>query len=419
MRRRVAILCMLLCAAGTGACGYLSMSARDDVRGGPNSAGSATREAYNSAVLMGSVEGGQGPCLVLACPVSGAKASAEDYVVLERPGPFMLYVPAGTYRIYAFADYDGDGFFDAKEAAGVYSGGGSEAPPDVAVGEGEVRTGIVIAAGGGRRAAFPGSLRIKDDPAAVPRQPANGALVRLYDERFCSANADAGWWSPSLFMKGFGARIYVAEKYDPRRIPVLFVHGAQGSPQNFAYFLFRLDRKKYQPWFFYYPSGIRIALASRLLHEALLDLKKRYGFNALCVTAHSMGGLVTRDLLTRYDTRRHYDVRLYVTLASPWSGFESADYAFMVPSKKLPVWHDVSTNSAFIRATLGAALPPNVRYYLFYGKNDSVAKGRALDERAYGEARGTFGFDVDHDTILSDRRVFRKYGEVLAKELAR
>ncbi|MBN2160413.1 MAG: alpha/beta hydrolase [Spirochaetes bacterium] len=413
MRTPSAIICLALCSALLGDCGYLSMSRRDDVRANRD------RDAYNSSVLMGSVAGGTGPCLVLAYPVSRPDAKPDDHVVMDRPGPFMLYVPAGTYRIYAFADYNRDGWFDAGEVFGLYAAGSGEAS-EVTVAEGEVKAGIDIFAGRERPApVFPKSIRIQDDPAAVPRQPANGEVVRIYDERFCQANADAGWWSPSLFMRGFGARIYLLEEYDPRKIPVLFVHGAQGTPQNWAYFLFRLDRKRYQPWFYYYPSGIRIALASRLLREALLDVKKKYGFGALCIVAHSMGGLVTRDLLTRYDTRRHFNVRLYVTLASPWSGFESADYAFMVPSKKLPVWHDVATNSAFINETLRAKLPQQVRYYLFYGRNDSVAKGRALDERAYGGAWGMFGFDVDHDTILTDRRVFRKFGEVLAKETAR
>ena len=223
-----------------------------------------------------------------------------------------------------------------------------------------------------------------------------------------------------MFMRVFGAHVYTVQKYNSTKIPVLFVHGAQGTPQNWAYFLFRLDKKQYQPWFFYYPSGMRLSLASRLLYESLLDLRKRYGFTTLCITAHSMGGLITRELLTRYDLRREgITVTIYVTLASPWTGFDSANLAFMFPSKKLPVWYDVNTASSFINRVLRAQLPPHVHYYLFYGKEDSVAEGKALDERAYGGAREKFGFDVDHDSILSDRKVFAKFKEVLAREKGR
>jgi pimeloyl-ACP methyl ester carboxylesterase len=179
-----------------------------------------------------------------------------------------------------------------------------------------------------------------------------------------------------------------------------------------------LNRSRYQPWFFYYPTGIRLTLASRLLYEALLDLKKRYGFTNICITAHSMGGLVTRHLLTRFEPAKEgIRVRLYVTMASPWSGFESADRVLRMRSKKLPSWLDIASSSAFIKRTLRAPLPPEIAYYLFYGKRDGTSQGRSLDERAFGGAREIFGFDVDHDSILIDRAVFRQYSALLEREL--
>jgi len=90
--------------------------------------------------------------------------------------------------------------------------------------------------------------------------------------------------------------------------------------------------------------------------------------------------------------------------------------AFTVPSKKLPVWYDVISASTFISRVLRAKLPPHVNYYLFYGRDDSVAGGKALDERVYEGAKEKFGFDVDHNSILTDRKVFAKFREVLAKE---
>lgn len=401
----------LLCIVSIGACGYLSIGTRDDVQKG------RARE-YNSSVILGRVTGAEGgPVLVLACRADGTPAPAEDHVILERPGPFSLYLAAGAYRLYSVRDADGDGVFDETGVSGVYRGAGAGGGPGVIqVGVDEVKTDVLIAEGAGRAAAgaVPRPFRLKDDPASAPRLAANGTVARLYDERFCAGNAEIGWWSPSVFMRAFGANIFLARDYDPGRVPVLFVHGAQGSPQNWAYFLFRLDAKRYQPWFFYYPSGIRLGLASRLLFEALKDLRKKFGFSAICITAHSMGGLITRDMLTRYDLKRAgINVTVYVTLASPWGGFESADNAFRFPSKKLPVWYDVTSASAFIDRALRAKLPDGLRYYLFYGTADGVAKGRALDERAYSGARETFPFDVDHEGILTDRKVFAKYREVM------
>jgi pimeloyl-ACP methyl ester carboxylesterase len=404
------------------ACGYLSINKRDDVQENRKAAGNAASSEYNSSVIMGTVTGG-GPhaIMVMAYPVSGPKNDLGDYIILERPGSYMIYVPAGQYHVYAFSDYDDNGFFEQEEAAGVYRFGETGGPAEVRVAEGDVQTNINITAApqGGGSAMFPRSLRVSDD-ASFHCQASNGDVIKIYDERFCSDNADRGWWSPSMFMKVFGAHIYLVQKYNSKKIPVLFVHGAQGTPQNWAYFLFRLDKNRYQPWFYYYPSGIRLSLASRLLYESLLDLRKRYGFTTLCITAHSMGGLITRDLLTRNDLKRDgITVKVYVTLASSWTGFDSANLAFMFPSKKLPIWYDVSTASSFISRVLRAKLPPYINYYLFYGREDSVAGGKALDERAYEGAKEKFGFDADHDSILTDRRVFAKFKEILAREKVR
>jgi pimeloyl-ACP methyl ester carboxylesterase len=411
-----------LCVLPLITCGYFSIIKSDDVQVSRKGADSAKLPEYNSSVIMGAVSGGGSHAvMIMAYTATGTKKNPDDYIILDRPGPYMIYVPAGRYRLYAFSDYDNNGFFDQSEAAGAYRAGETPGPAEVTVAEGEVRTGINIAAapqrGGG--VVFPGTIRVRDD-ATAHYQTANGDIIKVYDERFCPDNADRGWWSPSMFMKVFGAHVYAVQKYDHAKIPVLFVHGAQGSPQNWAYFLFRLDRDRYQPWFYYYPSGMRLSLASRLLYESLLDLKKKYGFTTLYIAAHSMGGLITRDLLTGYDLRRDgITVRAYVTLAAPWTGFESANRAFMFPSKKLPVWYDVTTASSFINRVLRAQLPPNVNYYLFYGKDDSVAKGMALDERAYGGAKEKFGFDVDHDSILTDRKVFAKFREILNREKVR
>ena len=39
---------------------------------------------------------------------------------------------------------------------------------------------------------------------------------------------------------------------------MLFVHGAEGYPQQFAKLIEGLDRTRFQPWFFFYPSGARL-----------------------------------------------------------------------------------------------------------------------------------------------------------------
>jgi len=315
MKKTIRFICMSVMLLI--ACGYLSIKKSDDVQPGRQGAAGARPPEYNSSVIMGTVSGGGSRAImVMAVPTSGSKKDPENYIILDRPGAYMIYVPAGSYRVYAFCDYDNNGLFDQGEAAGFFRDGEAGVPAEVRVAEGEVRTEINITTAQQRASGpiVPFAVRVRGDDAARC-QTANGDIFKIYDERFCTDNADRGWWSPSLFMKVFGAHIYAIQEYNSKKIPILFVHGAQGTPQNWAYFLFRLDTSRYQPWFYYYPSGIRLSLASRLLYEALLDLRKRFGFTTICIAAHSMGGLITRELLTGYDLKRDgITVKVYVTM---------------------------------------------------------------------------------------------------------
>ncbi len=394
-------------------CGYFAITGRDDMHEGgkgiPVDPGS-----YNSSIIMGEVVGpieGAGATMVLAYPLSFTPRSLTEYVLLDKPGPFMIYLPAGRYNVYTLFDFNNNGGFDDDEISGVFGG-----PDEVTVGEGEVKR-IRIAADQKLHTAMrlPRKMFVMDDGREDPHQISNGDIIKFYDERFSLNNGKAGWWLPSLFMKVFGAHIYLTQEYDARKVPVLFIHGTQGCPHNWAYFFLRLDKKKYQPWFYYYPSGIRLPLASQLLHEALVNLKKKYHFTNIYIAAHSIGGLVAWHMLANYDLKEQkIAVDKLVTLASPWTGFEAAESRSIVPTKRLPCWIDIAPGSIFLKRTLSAKIPPSVNYYLFYGKEDRIAQGRALDDRILSGATGKYGYDVDHDSILKDRTVFVQFSKLLS-----
>jgi pimeloyl-ACP methyl ester carboxylesterase len=58
-----------------------------------------------------------------------------------------------------------------------------------------------------------------------------------------------------------------------------------------------MDRTKYQPWLFYYPSGLQIPTLGNGLLGMLNELWLEHRFHELHIVAHSMGGLVTRSFL--------------------------------------------------------------------------------------------------------------------------
>ena len=51
--------------------------------------------------------------------------------------------------------------------------------------------------------------------------------------------------------------IFSFETVNERKTHVIFVHGSSGgTPRDFKFLVEGLDRERYQPWFYFYPSGM-------------------------------------------------------------------------------------------------------------------------------------------------------------------
>ena len=238
---------------------------------------------------------------------------------------------------------------------------------------------------------------------------------------------EEGLWQPASFPRTTGIGIYFLEPYDPRRIPVLFVYGAAGSPQDWRTFFAALDRDKYQAWFFHYPSGRRLAGLGSALNTGVELLHAHLGFTRLHVVAHSMGGLVSRSFLATnvLDDRNDY-VRRFVSISTPWGGHEAASMGVKFGPAVVPSWRDMVTGSDFQKALLSRRLKGKVDHLLIYGHHSSrslvlpaendgtVSVASQLAPRAKDDAVEVVGFDADHVGILSQAEVLRRVDEFLA-----
>ncbi|MDO5566370.1 MAG: alpha/beta fold hydrolase, partial [Planctomycetia bacterium] len=100
--------------------------------------------------------------------------------------------------------------------------------------------------------------------------------------------------------------MYMMEPYDPNRIPVVLIHGLWSSPFTWMEMFnsLRSDetiRKKYQFWFYFYPSGQPFWVSAAQLRDDLrevrhtLDPQKQIAsFDEMVLVGHSMGGLIAR-----------------------------------------------------------------------------------------------------------------------------
>lgn len=100
------------------------------------------------------------------------------------------------------------------------------------------------------------------------------------------------------------AHLNFTQAYDPKRIPVLMVHGLDSTPATWAPMYFQLIqdpeiRRNYQFWVFSYPSGYPYPYSAALLRRELDHVNQEFpGHKPIVVFGHSMGGLITRLMLT-------------------------------------------------------------------------------------------------------------------------
>lgn len=99
--------------------------------------------------------------------------------------------------------------------------------------------------------------------------------------------------------------LYLAQPYEPDKIPVLFVHGLWSDPTTWTEMFNDLRaspeiRQRYQFWFYFYPSGQPFWLSAAQLRKDLdamrltLDPRRQApALDEMVLVGHSMGGLVS------------------------------------------------------------------------------------------------------------------------------
>lgn len=377
-----------------------------------------SREFDSATVLAGratSPSGWHGPVVVAAVNQQSSRPVIAHSVWLHEPGAYELIVPAGKYTLVAYGDSNGNGVFDGDDPAAA------QATPVDATGMGMITMLDLTLTDGltdAVRAHLPSGFR----PPSLHSTQA-GALADLDAAAFSAENGRRGYWSPLDTFRQVGGNIYFLEPYDPGRVPVLFVHGAAGSPQDWRRFFDRIDRSRYQPWFFQYPSGASLESMSHLLYWKLLNLQLRYGFAKLHVVAHSMGGLVVRRFML--DHAAHLvQLDRFVTLSTPWAGESAAALGVEHSPAVVPSWRDLQPEGSFLQTLFDRPLPANVRHTLLFGHrggynllrpttDGTVTLASQLRPAAQSEAQLVMGFDEDHTSILTAPAVMQQVWRAL------
>jgi pimeloyl-ACP methyl ester carboxylesterase len=105
------------------------------------------------------------------------------------------------------------------------------------------------------------------------------------------------------------ARVSRMEPYNPKKAVVLVIHGLMDTPATWVPMLNDLRgdkdiRANYQFWFYSYPSGYPYPYSALILRQELDAIEKKYPLGKkMVVIGHSMGGCITRTLITDPGTK--------------------------------------------------------------------------------------------------------------------
>lgn len=373
----------------------------------------------NAYLLLGKLEMNRepgGPLLIVAVTDKFKKQEIAAAAIMQTPlDYYQVHLPEGTYDIYFFCDLDRDGYFEADEMVGR-----SQQP--VSVLKENVRDGLSIWG-----QAYTLDL---DNPQktslAIKIKTRQHSYVydSLDDEFFDPRYGEIGLYDAKAFMAHTQQYIFSFETINKRKTHVIFVHGSGGTPRDFKFLVEGLDRERYQPWFYFYPSGMPLKklgsnLANIIRYSSANNRDKPL---RIIIVAHSMGGLVglsTLNQLCNEDSAK--SIRGYISFNSPYGGVESAATGVKHAPAVIPAWRDVAAGSAFLDEMHRGEGIKRFPSYLFFGyktgtsSDGTITLQSQLEGNVHLRAFKSLGFNATHDGILHDGQVRKVFIQALAE----
>ncbi len=215
---------------------------------------------------------------------------------------------------------------------------------------------------------------------------------------------------------------------------MLFVRGIAGYPQQFQSLIADQDSERFQPWFYFCPSGFPLDRVANHLATLLARLQVEHRLDERAIVAHSAGGLVSRAVILEYEREaKREDVRLLITISTPWGGQASAAGVANARVEMPPSFQDKSPASDFLRRLFWEDTEPRsvrtlgspVEFDMLFGyrmrsrssiANDgSVTLASQTRAEAQVQAKSLRAIDAGHVDILSNEETLARVKQLLAE----
>jgi len=382
--------------------------------------------SYRMYGRIGGVNHAEVDVLVLLYTQTDSGLQLDRYVLPDDTGTYVFMVHPGTYVVAGFEDQNNNQRYDSGEPAGTWG-----KPDNIVIVQGpKTETQKNNLADLDFRLTQDRFL-LEDAVTSVREVKMSATMLKLGqlsswdDPAFDPDNGSTGYWKPVTFLKQIGVGVYFMEPYDPNKIPILFVHGAVGTPSGWKTMAESLDSERFQSWAYYYPSGMRLDKISTALNKIINRLHEDHGFDRIGVVAHSMGGLVARSFILKHLSEEGMGtVKMFLSFSTPWGGVKMAAKGAEQAPEAIPSWLDVSPKSTFIHDLFMDSLNPLVPHYLlfsyhgdcslFMANNDgTIELSSQLDLRAQDDAVAVWGLDEDHGSILESKKAVEYLNKAL------
>jgi pimeloyl-ACP methyl ester carboxylesterase len=276
---------------------------------------------------------------------------------------YMAFLPKGDYELFVFADRDGNGDFEWNEMIGK---------TNVTIGLENSKGGVVVEG--------PSITVDFDHPGKVDFHLSETVRSTSYvyksldDEFFDPEYGGLGLYNPSELIAHNQGFFFGLEDFNEEKTMVLFVHGISGTPRDWKYFADGLDRSRFQPFFFYYPSGLPLDKLGTILAQLIeaIDKASKNGGPKIVLAAHSVGGLVSLSAINKLSAEAFpASLKLYCSFSTPYGGDEAAKKWIDNAPVVVPSWRDIGAPSAFLADLISRPFPTKLPFYLYFSYHDS------------------------------------------------
>jgi len=346
----------------------------------------------------------QEPLLLVAVSSQYRKNEMVAVVqILKSANYYMAFLPKGEYELFIFADLNNNEDFESDEVVGRAFV--SVDPADSianAVLEGPP---IILDFNHPTTVDFRVSEKVR---------PTSYVYTSLDDKFFDPKYGTIGLYNPTEFISHTQGFIFGLADYDEQKTMVLFIHGIAGTPRDWKFFADGLDRTRFQPFFFYYPTGLQLDKLGTVLAE-IIDYvgKNKNRAHKIVIAAHSMGGLVALSAIYKLsETGLPSYLKMFCSFSTPYGGSDPARYWETKAPIIAPAWRDIATESDFLQDITRRSFPQKLPFYLFFTyKDPSTIKNREsgdgvitlrsqLAPSLQAAAIKIIGFDETHMGIL-------------------